>query len=146
VVRDLLQPAATDCKPDGSTNLAGGLQIREDVSRGGRGVYVEGLAEVNVMGELDVLECLACGNANRMVGSTLMNAESSRSHALLTLTLQQKLADGSTKARRSPALPQHPPPPPPPSHPPYPAAEKPSHMVRLCTIGVVSIHCVSMSV
>ena len=107
-MRDLLQPAATDCKPDGSTNLAGGLQIREDVSRGGRGVYVDGLAEVNVMGELDVLECLACGNANRMVGSTLMNAESSRSHALLTLTLQQKLADGSTKARRLPALPQHP--------------------------------------
>ena len=98
----MLQPAVTDCKPDGSTNLAGGLQIREDMSRGGKGVYVDGLAQVNVMGELDVLECLACGNANRMVGSTLMNAESSRSHALLTLTLQQKLADGSTKARRLP--------------------------------------------
>lgn len=113
MVRDLLQPAVTDCKPDGSANLAGGLQIREDVSRGGKGVYVDGLAQVNVMGELDVLECLACGNANRMVGSTLMNAESSRSHALLTLTLQQKLADGSTKARRLPlacALPPSPPP------------------------------------
>ena len=60
MVRDLLQPAVTDCKPDGSANLAGGLQIREDVSRGGKGVYVDGLAQVNVMGELDVLECLAC--------------------------------------------------------------------------------------
>ena len=73
VVRDLLQPAATDCK------TTGGLQIREDVKAGGKGVYVEGLAQVYVMGEADVLECLACGNANRVVGATMMNAQSSRS-------------------------------------------------------------------
>jgi hypothetical protein len=135
VVRDLLQPAVTDCKPDGSTNLAGGLQIREDMSRGGKGVYVDGLAQVNVMGELDVLECLACGNANRMVGSTLMNAESSRSHALLTLTLQQKLADGSTKARRLPlacALR-------PPTIPPLPLVPGHAALCRACfPLGQVS--------
>ena len=51
VVRDLLQPAAPDCK------TMGGLQIREDV-RGGKGVFVEGLTQVFVMGEADVLECL----------------------------------------------------------------------------------------
>ena len=73
VVRDLLRPATTDCKPDGSANLASGLQIREDVSRGGKGVYVDGLAQVYVMGEADVLECLACGNANRVVSSAMTN-------------------------------------------------------------------------
>lgn len=87
-VRDLLNP----------TSKAGGsLPIREAV---GKGVYVEGLTEVPVMGEADVLECFSCGNASRMVGATLMNAQSSRSHALMTLHVQQKLPDGSTKESR----------------------------------------------
>ena len=43
---------------------------------------------------------MACGNANRVVGTTLMNAQSSRSHALLTITVQQKLPDGSTKVSK----------------------------------------------
>lgn len=86
-VRDLLQP----------TTKPGGLAIREDVRNKARGIYVEGLTEVYVMSEADVLECMACGNANRVVGTTLMNAQSSRSHALLTITLHQKMPDGSTK-------------------------------------------------
>lgn len=90
VVRDLLNPTL---KP-------GGLPIREDVRDKSRGVYVEGLTEVYVMGEADVLECMSCGNANRVVGATLMNAQSSRSHALLTITLQQKMPDGSTKVSK----------------------------------------------
>ena len=88
-VRDLLQPARE------VTNM--GMPIREAV---GKGVYVEGLTEVPVMGEGDVLDCVSCGNAARMVGSTLMNAQSSRSHALLMVNLQQKLPDGSTKVSR----------------------------------------------
>ena len=40
------------------------------------------------------------GNANRMVGSTLMNSQSSRSHALLTISLQQKLSDGTVKVSK----------------------------------------------
>eukprot|EP00966_Prymnesium_polylepis_P002874 65430-Prymnesium_polylepis.1 len=52
------------------------------------------------MGEADVLECMSCGNANRVVGTTLMNAQSSRSHALLTITVQQKMPDGSTKVSK----------------------------------------------
>ena len=88
-VRDLLQPNTP------ATNM--GMQIREAA---GKGVYVEGLTEVPVMGEADVLDCVSCGNAARMVGSTLMNAQSSRSHALLVVNLQQKLADGSTKVSK----------------------------------------------
>ena len=91
-VRDLLQPPQRDVKP--GTSLA----IREAI--GGRGVYVEGLTEVPVMGENDVLEILSCGNASRVVGATLMNAQSSRSHALLTITVHQRLRDGSTKVSK----------------------------------------------
>lgn len=50
--------------------------------------------------ESDVLELLACGNANRMVGSTLMNSQSSRSHAVLTLTLRQQGADGVVRVSK----------------------------------------------
>ena len=57
VVRDLLEP----------TTKPGGLAIREDTRNKARGVFVEDLTEVFVMGEADVLECLSCGNANRVV-------------------------------------------------------------------------------
>ena len=100
-VRDLLAPPP----PPPSARLGEGesravnptLPIREAV---GKGVYVEGLTEVPVMGEADVLDCVSCGNASRMVGSTLMNNQSSRSHALLMITLQQQMPDGSTKVSR----------------------------------------------
>ena len=88
-VRDLLQPNAP------ATNM--GMPVREAV---GKGVYVEGLTEVPVMSEDEVLDCVSCGNASRMVGSTLMNAQSSRSHALLVVNLQQKMPDGSTKVSK----------------------------------------------
>ena len=87
VVRDLLQPS-----PSSSAKPGAGLAIRESPERG---VYVDGLAEVCVMSDADVLECLRCGNANRAVGATLMNAQSSRSHALLRLTVQRKLPNGA---------------------------------------------------
>ena len=101
-VRDLLAPPP----PAPGSALGGGetsravnpsLPIREAV---GKGVYVDGLTEVPVMGAADVIDCVSCGNASRMVGSTLMNAQSSRSHALLMVNLQQQLPDGSTKVSR----------------------------------------------
>jgi len=53
-----------------------------------------------VASEADVLDVLQCGNAHRMVGATLMNSQSSRSHALLTLTLQQKSRSGSVRVSK----------------------------------------------
>ena len=102
VVRDLLEPAAAAPPPTafggagGGGGAAGGLAIRETAKAG---VYVEGLSQVMVASEADVLDVLQCGNAHRMVGATLMNSQSSRSHALLTLTLQQK---PPTRPRRGP--------------------------------------------
>ena len=88
-VRDLLQPA--------SGGKAAALMVRESRDKG---VFVEDLTEVFVTGEEDILDCLSCGNANRIVGSTLMNSHSSRSHALLTINLQQTLPDGTVKCSK----------------------------------------------
>ena len=57
------------------------LKIRQ----GSTGVYVEGLVERKVESEEDVLSLMAEGNKNRTVGSTSMNAHSSRSHSILSV-------------------------------------------------------------
>jgi len=84
-VRDLLEPS------DAS------LSVRES---GKRGVFVDGLSQAQVTKEEEVLRCLEAGGSSRRVGATQMNAQSSRSHALLTLTLERKGADGSVRVSR----------------------------------------------
>ncbi len=62
-----------------------GLNIREDVSHG---VYVEGLLEERVDTPVAAFNSLNRGYRNRHVGETLMNRESSRSHAVFTLVVK----------------------------------------------------------
>ena len=70
----------------------GGLAIRE----GARGaVYVEGATEVEAKTEADVLALIARGNERRAVGAHRLNAASSRSHAVLTLALDQRARAGT---------------------------------------------------
>jgi len=75
VIIDLLDPQAEN------------LHIREDIKRG---VYVENLIEETAESVEDLLEVVKRGKANRHVGATSMNKESSRSHSVLTLTLESK--------------------------------------------------------
>lgn len=63
------------------------LHIREDIKKG---VYVESLIEETVDSAEDLMEALKRGSANRHVGSTAMNKESSRSHSVFTLTIESK--------------------------------------------------------
>jgi kinesin family protein 5 len=51
--------------------------------------------QVRVVSETEVLYWLAEGVKNRAVGFTQLNAESSRSHLLLTLTVERAGADGA---------------------------------------------------
>ncbi|KAL6074629.1 Kinesin-like protein unc-104 [Balamuthia mandrillaris] len=81
-VRDLLNPKNAN------------LKVRETPSRG---VWVDNLTEEFVHSEEEVLELLGFGERFRSVAATEINALSSRSHSLFTLTLHQKLRDGSTK-------------------------------------------------
>lgn len=75
-VSDLLDPSSSH------------LQIREDMKKG---VYVEGVTEEIVQGEDDLIDVIKRGTMNRHVGSTAMNKDSSRSHAVLVLKLESKV-------------------------------------------------------
>jgi len=63
----------------------GDLQILEDPTPGGRGMYVDGISEHKVESCEAILKLLAQGQARRAVGQTNMNEHSSRSHAVLTI-------------------------------------------------------------
>ncbi|KAL4192544.1 hypothetical protein AMTRI_Chr06g172520 [Amborella trichopoda] len=77
------------------------LQIREDVKSG---VYVENLTEELVCTMKDVTHLLTKGLANRRVGATSINAESSRSHSVFTCVVESRckcMADGLSSLRTS---------------------------------------------
>ncbi|MES1908328.1 MAG: hypothetical protein MHM6MM_001283 [Cercozoa sp. M6MM] len=84
-IRDLLNPTPPP-KP---------LKVREQ--RDGS-TFVEGLTEVFVTSVEEVFDLIRVGGGNRAVAATSMNADSSRSHSLLVLRVEQKMKDGSTRS------------------------------------------------
>ncbi|CAO3682327.1 unnamed protein product [Umbelopsis ramanniana] len=73
--------------------------IREDIKRG---VYVDGVTQEIIGDHHSALRLFQRGVANRHVSETAMNRESSRSHAVFTLTIQSKiLRDGTFHLRES---------------------------------------------
>jgi len=82
-VRDLLNPVNDN------------LPIHEDKNRG---VYVKGLLEIYVSSVGEVYEVMRRGGSQRAVASTNMNQESSRSHSIFVVTINQKnVESGSLK-------------------------------------------------
>ncbi|XP_041657997.1 kinesin family member 4 isoform X2 [Cheilinus undulatus] len=63
------------------------ISIREDPKDG---IKIVGLTERRVFSAHEMVGCLELGNSARTVGSTAMNAASSRSHAIFTITLEQR--------------------------------------------------------
>uniref|UniRef100_UPI00358F8609 chromosome-associated kinesin KIF4-like n=1 Tax=Myxine glutinosa TaxID=7769 RepID=UPI00358F8609 len=63
------------------------LSIREDAKED---LKVAGLTEKIVCTAEEMVRCLELGNSARSVGSTAMNAQSSRSHAIFTISMEQK--------------------------------------------------------
>lgn len=84
-IRDLLDPNKSDSND-------GGLKLRQNI---GKGVYVQGLIEKYVYNSQEILDIIKNGVNQRTIASTALNNVSSRSHAVLTLTLTQKMLDGS---------------------------------------------------
>lgn len=74
---DLLEPSSAS------------LNLRENIKKG---VFVEGLAERDVSSAKDAYSVLQAGWMNRRVASTSMNRESSRSHAVFTVSLESKVS------------------------------------------------------
>ncbi|EED94274.1 predicted protein, partial [Thalassiosira pseudonana CCMP1335] len=64
--------------------------IRIHSSEGDRGVRMEGASEACCFDESDVFSLLVRGNACRTVSSTKMNTDSSRSHAIFIMKIEQK--------------------------------------------------------
>jgi kinesin family protein 1 len=75
-VRDLLAPAST-----------GYLRVREHPQHG---VFVSNLTTIRVGSFEDVMSLIAIGEKNRTVASTNSNTHSSRSHAIVTITVTQR--------------------------------------------------------
>ncbi|NXC24025.1 KIF4 protein, partial [Campylorhamphus procurvoides] len=63
------------------------ISIREDPKEG---IKIVGLTERNVTCAQETVTCLEQGNSARTVGSTAMNSQSSRSHAIFTICIDQR--------------------------------------------------------
>ncbi|CAG9577980.1 putative kinesin [Leishmania major strain Friedlin] len=81
-VRDLLAPRQRGQEPES-------LEIHEDPSRR---VYVRGASVHQVLSAERMMELLRKGNANRQTAETRMNETSSRSHAIMQISLSQEFA------------------------------------------------------
>ena len=79
-VNDLLEPTRKN------------LNVRETARAG---VWVDKLTTECVTSSADVYRAIQRGSLARSVASTKMNAESSRSHVVMTLVVEQRRADGS---------------------------------------------------
>ncbi|NXS74412.1 KIF4 protein, partial [Pandion haliaetus] len=77
-ILDLLCPSRERSSP---------ISIREDPKEG---IKIVGLTERNVTCAQDTVSCLEHGNNFRTVASTAMNSQSSRSHAIFTICIDQK--------------------------------------------------------
>lgn len=62
------------------------LKVRES---GGKGIYVDGVTEKYAATQSDVWSIMEAAYSNRVVGHTNMNAGSSRSHLIVTLSIYQ---------------------------------------------------------
>ncbi len=59
----------------------------------GGGIYLAGATSVRIHNVNDALQLIRTGGESRSTGSTKMNAHSSRSHAILTLHINQRKKD-----------------------------------------------------
>ncbi|XP_068214195.1 kinesin-like protein KIF21A isoform X3 [Palaemon carinicauda] len=77
-------------EPDFRGSGKAGVRIHEDA---GGGIYVTGISTRTVTSMEETMQCLRAGALSRTTGSTNMNTQSSRSHAIFTLLVkQQRLA------------------------------------------------------
>ncbi|XP_033227656.1 chromosome-associated kinesin KIF4 [Belonocnema kinseyi] len=71
------------------------VDIREDA----KNIKIVGLTERPVLNAKETLQCLAEGSLCRATGATAMNSQSSRSHAIFTISVHQEKKNDPTNAR-----------------------------------------------
>ncbi|KAL5102515.1 hypothetical protein RYX36_006842 [Vicia faba] len=93
-VYDLLDPNSSKGELAGNAKFAGParvpIQIRETYSGG---ITLAGVTEPEVKTKEEMSSHLSRGSMSRATGSTNMNSQSSRSHAIFTITMEQKNGD-----------------------------------------------------
>jgi kinesin family member 5 len=70
------------------------LKIKEDPRRG---TYVEGLTDVCIVSEEEIMSVICTGETMRHVASTTLNQLSSRSHSICIIEIVQKFPNDSEK-------------------------------------------------
>jgi hypothetical protein len=70
------------------------LKLRETVDDG---VIVEGLQQLELSSLSDALELIRLGESHRSTACTDMNSVSSRSHAVISVVVEQTFPDGASK-------------------------------------------------
>ena len=88
-VQDLLMPP--------NKRPSTGLKIRESKTLG---IFVEGLTKYPVMSYKEISDKMDEGYENRTIGSTVMNATSSRAHTIVTIEFNQIQTIGTTKSSK----------------------------------------------
>ncbi|EEY54186.1 kinesin-like protein [Phytophthora infestans T30-4] len=83
-----------DLLDSGSSRRSEPLQLRENKKNG---VWVQGLAEVRVATRQEALEQMRRGSLQRITASTQMNERSSRSHAVYTVKIVQRVSEQGSK-------------------------------------------------
>ena len=83
VLHDLLSSKSLDDTRDADRDVKKDLKIR----RGKDGIYVENLVETPINSGAALSTLIEQGNKKRATSATLMNAASSRSHAVVILSL-----------------------------------------------------------
>ncbi|XP_036160904.1 chromosome-associated kinesin KIF4A isoform X1 [Myotis myotis] len=81
-----------------SRERASQINIREDPKEG---IKIVGLTEKTVLVAQDTVSCLEQGNNCRTVASTAMNSQSSRSHAIFTISIEQRKKSDKSSSFRS---------------------------------------------
>ena len=71
------------------------LNIREE----NNSIRVVGLSETEVSDANETIHMLEKGSSNRMTGGTAMNEQSSRSHAIFTISLEQSNPNNGNQRR-----------------------------------------------
>lgn len=83
-IRDLLEPKSNN------------LSVRESKERG---VWIAGATDICCASAAEMLSVMRLGGANRVISSTRMNNDSSRSHSVFIITIEQRnVSTGSTKS------------------------------------------------
>ncbi|KAK7410465.1 hypothetical protein VNO78_01265 [Psophocarpus tetragonolobus] len=89
-VFDLLDPNSSKGEAKVAAPARVPIQIRESVNGG---ITLAGVTEVDVKTKEEMASYLSSGSLSRATGSTNMNSQSSRSHAIFTITMEQKRGD-----------------------------------------------------